>query len=75
MIGKHLESYHEDNLNYLQVEIYSSEKENIRIHFDSCNKFIAEAETGNVFIHCAAGKHRSPSIVIAALIFLKKMTF
>jgi len=53
---------------YEQIEIDDDGRENILQHFPKCLEFINRGiQTGAVYVHCAAGVSRSPTIVIAHL--------
>jgi protein-tyrosine phosphatase len=62
---------------YHIVEIEDHDEVNLIQHFDNAVAFIQEKmnlNDGNVFIHCAQGKSRSPSVVIAYLMKQRDMT-
>ena len=55
---------------YLNIQARDIAEENLYQYFDECYDFIEDAisKNGKVLIHCAYGKSRSASIVIAYLI-------
>ena len=66
-------SYKEHGLNQKIINISDYNDENIIQYFGECLNFIKGEE--KVFVHCAAGESRSATIVIAYLMWNKKMTF
>ena len=66
-------SYEEKGFNQKIINIYDFETENIIQYFGECLNFIKGDE--KVFVHCAAGESRSATIVIAYLMWKKKLTF
>ena len=52
---------------------YDEENSNLIKYFKECIEFIENS--GKVFVHCLAGISRSPTIVIAYLMWTKKMSF
>eukprot|EP01117_Protostelium_nocturnum_P001275 TRINITY_DN1158_c0_g1_i1.p1 TRINITY_DN1158_c0_g1~~TRINITY_DN1158_c0_g1_i1.p1 ORF type:complete len:176 (-),score=55.25 TRINITY_DN1158_c0_g1_i1:130-657(-) len=51
--------------------------EDIIVHFEPCLQFIDEAlnQSGAIFVHCAAGISRSATIIIAYLMWSKKISY
>ena len=66
-------SYKEHGFNQKIINISDYDDENIIQYFGECLNFIKGEE--KVFVHCAAGESRSATIVIAYLMWNKKMTF
>ena len=66
-------SYKEHGFNQKIINITDYSDENIIQYFGECLNFIKGEE--KVFVHCAAGESRSATIVIAYLMWNKKMTF
>jgi atypical dual specificity phosphatase len=62
---------------YLRVNIADMPDVPILEHFPSCNNFLDEAmdsSEGKALVHCQAGVSRSPSVVIAYLMYKNKLT-
>ena len=55
------------------INISDYDDENIIQYFGECLNFIKGEE--KVFVHCAAGESRSATIVIAYIMWKKKLTF
>ena len=66
-------SYKEQGFNQKIINIYDFDSENIIQYFGECLNFIKGEE--KVFVHCAAGESRSATIVIAYIMWKKKLTF
>ena len=66
-------SYKEFGFNQKIINIMDFDSENIIQYFGECLNFINGKE--KVFVHCAAGQSRSATIVIAYIMWKKKMTF
>ena len=66
-------SYKEHGFNQKIIDIMDYDSENIIQYFGECLNFIKGDE--KVFVHCAAGASRSATIVIAYLMWKKKMRF
>ena len=66
-------SYKEHGFNQKIINIMDFDTENIIKYFGECINFIKGED--KVFVHCAAGESRSAIIVIAYLMWNKKMTF
>jgi dual specificity MAP kinase phosphatase len=60
-------------VNHMIISIDDDERENIYQHFIDAIKFIENSE--KVYIHCIAGVSRSPSVVIAYLMWKEKLSF
>ena len=66
-------SYKEHGFNQKIINITDYSDENIIQYFGECLNFIKGEE--KVFVHCAAGESRSATIVIAYIMWEKKLTF
>ena len=66
-------SLKEQGFNQKIINIYDFDSENIIQYFGECLNFIKGEE--KVFVHCAAGESRSATIVIAYIMWKKKLTF
>lgn len=74
VVGSELQIFHSSDFIYKKIEIEDFYSENIAQHFNDCYDFI-EKSKGNVYIHCAAGISRSPTIVIAYLMRKNRKKF
>ena len=70
--GAFLECCFAEDFVYHQIDIISSSTLEISKYFEECFKFIDKSE--RVFVHCAAGLHRSPTIVIGYLMITENQT-
>lgn len=71
-------SKNEKLFQYLQICIEDALHENLIPHFKKTNKFIEEAlEHSNVgvYVHCRAGISRSPSVIIAYLMWKRNISY
>ena len=66
-------NYKQHGFNQKVINIMDFDSENIIQYFGECLNFIKGEE--KVFVHCAAGESRSATIVIAYIMWKKKMTF
>ena len=71
--GAFLECCFPDDFEYHQIDIISSATLEISKYFEESFKFMEKAD--RVFVHCAAGLHRSPTIVIGFLMKYNKQSF
>ena len=73
--GKDIKNFFPDNFKYYNINLYDSEKENIKQYFKDSSDFIDEGikNGGNVLVHCHAGVSRSSTILIAYIMKSKKM--
>lgn len=60
-----------DEFNYYQISAVDDPSEDIKQYFASTNRFIENvlARHGKVLVHCTAGVSRSPTIILAYLIY------
>ena len=65
--------YEESQFNHKTLAIKDFDDQNIIKHFGECLNFIKGDD--KVLVHCAAGQSRSASVVIAYIMWTKKMTF
>jgi protein-tyrosine phosphatase len=63
--GTDLKELYQNDFVYLKLDIEDASNQEIRSYFEQTNKFIEGAE--KVYVHCRAGRSRSPAIVIAYL--------
>jgi protein-tyrosine phosphatase len=70
-----LPNAYQSDYQYLNVEMYDEEDEELMKHYPICEKFIDDSLTqgGKVLIHCRAGKSRSVSIAVAYLMHKKHL--
>ena len=72
-VGTYLEMRFPDDFVYENILVEDSPFQDIQQFFKRAFKFIKNAKV--VFVHCAAGVSRSATIVIAYIMFSKKMSF
>ena len=65
--------YEESQFNHKTLAIKDFDDQNIIKHFGECLNFIKGDD--KVLVHCAAGQSRSASVVIAYIMWTKKMSF
>ena len=65
--------YEESQFNHKTLAIKDFDDQNIIKHFGECLNFIKGDD--KVLVHCAAGQSRSASVVIAYIMWDKKMSF
>ena len=65
--------YEESQFNHKTLAIKDFDDQNIIKHFGECLNFIKGDD--KVLVHCAAGQSRSASVVIAYIMWTKKMPF
>ncbi len=67
----------QNDFEYLNIPARDIDEENLYKYFDQSYKFIEDAiaQGGNVLVHCAYGRSRSASIVIAYIIKKYGMTY
>ena len=63
--------YSSNEFKHKSIEIEDDFRTNIICHFKECFSFIEGNE--KVFVHCAAGMSRSPTVVIAYIMWKKKL--
>jgi len=63
------------DFSYMVIHVEDSPSSNVIEVFDECAQFIDEGrKNGNIFVHCAAGVSRSPTIVAAYLLLRSHFT-
>eukprot|EP01017_Pseudomicrothorax_dubius_P011341 TRINITY_DN14221_c0_g1_i1.p1 TRINITY_DN14221_c0_g1~~TRINITY_DN14221_c0_g1_i1.p1 ORF type:complete len:213 (+),score=26.57 TRINITY_DN14221_c0_g1_i1:64-702(+) len=71
--GKNLVAKFPETFTYHKIDIYDSLDQDLFPYFEDCFEFIDRAE--RIYVHCAAGVSRSPSIVIGYLMTRKNLSF
>lgn len=73
--GLELKPEHPDHFSYLVIPVRDSKKENISEYFSQSNQFIEKAISSNedVLVHCAKGKSRSATIILAFMMYKYKL--
>lgn len=67
----------ENKHQYLRINVLDLPSQNIRQHFDQAIEFIDKAlcsKDNNVLVHCSAGISRSPTLVLAYMIYKHHLT-
>ena len=61
-----------DKFNYLHIEAYDDESQDMKVHFEKTNKYISDCLTqgGKCLIHCMVGRSRSVSVFMAFIIYI-----
>ena len=69
-VGEELKMKNPDKYDYMNIDIYDHDDENMYQHFESSFKFIDKAISNkeNVLVHCKYGISRSATIVISYII-------
>ena len=67
----------EDKFNYLHIEAYDDESQDINQYFEISNEFISEClnQGGKILIHCMGGRSRSVTLFLAFLIYIIQERF
>ena len=64
------------HLNHYHIRADDDPNENLLQHFSATNKYIdAGLKDGGVFVHCAMGKSRSATLVVAYLMWKHEITW
>ena len=74
VVGEELSKPYPKNFTYKQIYIEDFYKENIFKYFYESIKFIENSKK-NVYVHCYMGMSRSSTIVIAYIMYKKKLCF
>lgn len=66
-----------EQFNYLHIEAYDDELQNMTQHFERTNEYIKKClnEGGRILLHCMAGRSRSITVLIAFIISIIKGEF
>ena len=66
-----------EQFNYLHIEAYDDELQNMTQHFERTNEYIKKClnEGGRILLHCMAGRSRSITVLIAFIISILKGEF
>ena len=66
-----------EQFNYLHIEAYDDEFQNMTQHFENTNEYIKKClnEGGRILLHCMAGRSRSITVLIAFIISIIKGEF
>ena len=62
-----------DNFIHKTINVHDFDQENIIKYFGECFNFIKGDD--KILVHCAAGASRSASVVIAYIMYIKKMSY
>lgn len=74
--GNNLRKMFPKDFEYESVNLYDSEYTKISKHFQLTNEFINKGNTeGKILVHCGHGISRSVSLVIAFLIYFRKIPY
>ena len=67
----------EDKFNYLHIEAYDDESQDISQYFEISNEFINEClnQGGKILIHCMVGRSRSVCLFLGFLIYIMQGRF
>lgn len=73
-VGVELSPNHPDDFTYMRVDILDSEDQDLVKVLPACLEFVQRGkDAGGVLVHCAAGMSRSPSVVIAYLMWAQRV--